>query len=273
MDRLALYQQLGPASRVGEVLVTINAALAPVGCIGDAAKVDAIRQAEAWLGERGCTAAYGPMEQATWFSYRANLGPDDLPPFFGEPQGNAQVWQDAGYTEVSRYASSLCGNGDAIAYGESKGITGVTLRTMQDFETTLADIHRLSHAAFAKAHAFSPLPLTALEALYKPLLGVVDPRMVLFAEQRGETVGFVFGVADHAAPGSGRFLVKSLAVHPDAQRGGLGAWMVGELHRVAEGLGFTHGIHALMGSDSMSRAISAHGGTLFREYALYRRDF
>ncbi len=272
MDRLLLYQQLGPASRIDGVIATINPGLAPTGCIGEASEATAIRAAEAWLREQGCTAALGPMEHATWFPYRANLGPHDDAPFFGEPTADPLPWQEAGYTQVARYASALCANDKATAYGETKGITGVSLRPMSDFETTLNEIHRLSHAAFSRAHAFTPLPLPALQALYQPLLGVVDPEMVLFAEQDGKTVGFVFGVADHLAPGSGRFLVKSLAVHPDAQRGGLGAWLVGELHRVAAGKGFTHGVHALMWAGSNSRAISAHGGTVFREYALFRRD-
>jgi len=272
MDRLALYQQLGPATCIGETIVTVNPGLAPIGCIGPVHDVQTLQACEAWLRDQGCTQAWGPMEQATWFSYRASLGPHDTPAFFGEPTADPQPWLDAGYTECARYASSLCPNAAAIAYGDSKAIAGVTLTPMGDFQQTLADIHRISHAAFARAHGFTPLPLPALQALYRPLLGAVDPRMVLFARADGETVGFVFGVADHLTPGSGRFLVKSLAVHPEAQRGGLGAWMVGELHRVADGLGFTHGVHALMWAGSNSRAISAHGGVVFREYGLFRRD-
>ena len=271
MDRLALYQQLGPATRIGDTLVTVNPGLAPVGCIGAVASADRLEACEAWLREQGCTEAWGPMEQATWFPYRANRGPHDVPLFFGEPTATPQPWVDAGYQELTRYASSLCPNEAAIAYGETKGITGVTLRPMGAFDRTIADIHRISHAAFARAHGFTALPLPALQALYAPLQPVVDPRMVLFAERDGETVGFVFGVADHNNPGSGTFLVKSLAVHPSAQRGGLGAWMVGELHRVAAGLGYTQGVHALMWSGSNSRAISAHGGVVFREYSLFRR--
>ncbi len=272
MDRLPLYQQLGPATRIDGVLVTVNPGLHPLGTIGEASDVASIRAAEAWLRDQGCTAALGPMEHATWFSYRANLGPHVDPPFVGEPSAPAGPWRDAGYAEVARYASALCPNADATAYGGSLGVTGVELRPMADFDTTLADIHRISHAAFARAHAFTPLPLAALEALYRPLLSVVDPRMVLFAERAGETVGFVFGLPDLANPGSGRMIVKSLAVHPDGQRAGLGGWLVGELQRVATGLGFTHGIHALMWAGSRSRRISAHGGRIFREYGLFRRE-
>ncbi len=271
MDRLALYRQLGPATRIGDTIVSVNPGLAPVGCIGAVESTDQLTACETWLREQGCTESWGPMEQATWFAYRANVGPHDAPPFFGEPTADPQPWRDAGYQELTRYASSLCPNGAAITYGEAQGITGVTLRPMGDFVQTLADIHRISHAAFARAHGFTPLPLPALQALYAPLQPVVDPRMVLFAERDGQTVGFVFGLADHHNPQSGHFLVKSLAVHPDAQRKGLGAWLVGELHRVAAGLGYTHGVHALMWSGSNSRAISAHGGVVFREYSLFRR--
>ena len=82
---------------------------------------------------------------------------------------------------------------------------------------------------------------------------------------------FVFGLPDLLAPRNKRFLVKTLAVLPEHRRGGTGAWLVGELHAVADRMGFTHGIHALMWQGSRSRNISQHGGRVFREYALYMK--
>ena len=277
MDRLDLYRQLAVAERVacddGEILASVNPAHSPVGALGaPTGGVESIRAGEAWLRERGCVAAQGPLEVATWFPYRANLGPHDEPVFWGEPTAAPEPWVQAGYREVARYASSLCGNDDAIAYGERKAPTGVTLRTLEDFDASLLTIHQLVTSSFRQAYAYSPLPFQAMAAMYRPLREHIVEEMVLFAERDGEPVGFVFGIPDLLQPGTGRFVVKTLAVRPEERRNGLGAWLVGELHRQADGLGFDRGIHALMWAGSRSRNISAHGGRIFREYALHLRE-
>lgn len=277
MDRLDLYRSLAPTSRVtsehGEVLASVNPSHAPVGALGaPTGGVQALRAGEDWLREQGCIAAQGPLEVATWFPYRANLGPFDEPAFWGEPTASPEPWLEAGYRPAARYASSLCGNQDAIRYGDSKAPKGVELRAMTDFDASLRTIHALATASFGGAYAYSPLPLAAMAALYGPLRDHLQNDLVLFAERKGRPVGFVFGLPDLAQPESGRFLVKTLAVHPDERRSGVGAWLVGELHRAADKLGFDRGIHALMWADSRSRDISAHGGRVFREYALYLRE-
>lgn len=277
LQRLALYRQLGRvqglATSSGRVLASVNPAHAPIGALGDlSGGVDAIREGEAWLREQGCVAAQGPLQLATWFPYRANLGPHEEPPFFGEPSASPQPWLDAGYREVARYASALAPNEQAIAYGASKRPEGVQLRPMVDFAQTLPVIHAIATASFEAAYAYSPLPLPAMQALYAPLQPHIVPELVLLAYAGDQPVGFIFGMPDLALPGSGRFLVKTLAVLPAWRRGGLGAWLVGELHRAGQSLGFTHGVHALMWAGSKSRNISSHGGRIFREYALFMRD-
>ncbi|MCP4922198.1 MAG: GNAT family N-acetyltransferase [Proteobacteria bacterium] len=277
MDRLELYKQLADAEVVpgpaGAILASVNPTHAPIGALAaPTGGVPSIRAGEAWLRDRGCIAAQGPLEVATWFPYRANLGPHDEPTFWGEPTAPPEPWIEAGYREVARYASSVCGNADAIRYGESKAPKGVTLRVLEDFEASLLAIHRIVTASFEEAYAYSPLPFQAMAAMYRPLQEHIVNELVLFAESDGEPVGFVFGLPDLTNPGSGRFLVKTLAVRPEERRGGLGAWLVGELHRQAAGLGYDRGIHALMWAGSRSRNISAHGGRVFREYALFFRE-
>ncbi|HJN77900.1 MAG TPA: GNAT family N-acetyltransferase [Myxococcota bacterium] len=274
--RLALYAQLGQVEGLaiddGRILASINPSHAPTGALGDlVGGTSQIQAGESWLRERGCLAVQAPLELATWFPYRANLGPHDDAPFWGEPQGPPEPWREAGYREVARYASALAENSAATAYGQAKRPRGVHIHQMGDFEESLESIWRLATSSFEEAYAYSPLPQEAMAALYRPLRDHVVPELVLFAEVDREPAGFVFGIPDLAAPGSGRFIVKTLAVAPAHRRSGMGAWLVGELHRAASKLGFTHGIHALMWAGSRSRNISAHGGRVFREYALYMK--
>ena len=276
-QRLALYGQLGAVAGLvvgdGRVLASVNPHHAPTGALGDlVGGAEPIEAGEAWLRERGCLAVQAPLQLATWFPYRANLGPHEAPPFWGEPQAGPEPWLAAGYREVARYASALAPNDAAIAYGQTKRPRGVHLHPMEDFEESLQAIWELATASFAEAYAYSPLPFEAMAALYRPLAPHLVKELVLFATIDGQPAGFVFGIPDLAAPDSGRFLVKTLAVLPQHRRGGMGAWLVGELHRAANRLGFTHGVHALMWAGSRSRNISAHGGEVFREYALYMKS-
>jgi len=275
--RLALYGGMGLvegiASAEGRILASLNPAHAPTGALGDLTGGSSLIAAgEDWLRAQGCLAVQAPLELATWFPYRANLGPHEDAPFWGEPTASPEPWIDAGYREVARYASALAENSAATAYGRTKRPRGVHIEPMGDFEGSLRSIWELATASFAEAYAYSPIPFEAMAALYRPLKDHVVPELVLFATVDREPAGFVFGIPDLAAPDSGRFIVKTLAVLPKHRRGGMGAWLVGELHRAAGKLGFTHGIHALMWAGSRSRNISAHGGRIFREYALYMRS-
>jgi GNAT superfamily N-acetyltransferase len=207
------------------------------------------------------------MEVSTWFPYRARLGPDEEPSFFGEPDAEPAAWLEAGYRDAARYASTLVQNEVAIARGEEKRPAGVSVRPMGNAGEVLDLVYRISHEAFARAFAFTPLPRAAFDVLHRPLVQRVDPRLVLIAERDGEALGFVLGIPHRP----GRLIVKTLAVRPCAQTAGVGTWLVGELHRASASLGYTEGIHALMWSGSHSGRICP-SGKLIREYALFERE-
>jgi GNAT superfamily N-acetyltransferase len=61
-------------------------------------------------------------------------------------------------------------------------------------------------------------------------------------------------------------------VLPSAQRHGLGTWLVGELHRQAQSLGFPECVHALMWQGSHSRRIFRPHARPLGEYVLYGRE-
>jgi GNAT superfamily N-acetyltransferase len=271
LQRFDLYRQLADVALLevpgGRVLASIHPLRRGTGALAIEGGVAAIRAGEAWLRARGCRRVLGPMEVSTWFPYRARLGPDAEPAFFGEPDEEPGAWLEAGYLEVARYASTLVQNDAAIARGEHKRPAGVRVRRMHDSDEMLELVYRISHEAFARAFAFTPLPRAAFEALYRPLAQTLDPRLVLIAERDGEPLGFVLGLSH----GPKRMIVKTVAVRPDAQTAGLGTWLVGELHRAAAVLGCREGIHALMWSGSHSGRICPSGERI-REYALFERE-
>ncbi|MEL6346655.1 MAG: GNAT family N-acetyltransferase [Myxococcota bacterium] len=262
----------------------LNPALTPTGCIGaPPANVDplrAIADAEAWLRAQGCDAARGPLDGATWFAYRASLGPDDRPPFPGEPSAAPQPWRDAGYAVCQTYMSLLVDNGPQIAATRSRdrdlraaGWTLETLEALGDFDAALDLFYALSQAAFAQNYAYSPIDRQTFGALYAPLQPMLRPEFVLLARSpTGEPAGLCVSYPDVQNPGLKQLIVKTLAVHPDHRGAGLGSWMVGETHRKADAAGLIGGgIHALMRDGNRSQQISRQKGTIVRRYALFER--
>lgn len=288
-DRFSLYAAIGTArgfaTETGRCLATLHPALPTVGAVGDWVGDDHARlQAEAWLASQGCTVLRGPMELCTHFAYRANLGPHDIPAFFTEPSEAGLRWTDAGYSPVAGFSSELGIAGDIQRNGArvdtSLREAGWTLEVWgsggpgsideQTYRAGVSLVHRLTAITFTEAYGYAPVPEFALQAVYAPLRGLVDPRLVVFARAPDTSIGgFFFGLPDAAVPG--RFLLKTLAVDPAHRRKGLGAWLSGELYRSALDAGYTTGLHVLIADTSHSLKISNHGGTPFRRYALYEK--
>lgn len=289
--KLSLFAALGRVAPIARgpdrCLAAIHPALPTVGAVGDWVGGDGVRQeAEAWLAAQGCTVARGPMELCTWFAYRANLGPFDEPPFLLEPTERADRWLEAGYAPVAHYASAVADHATQIASAAEReaALTAAGWRLEglprgadgkvppEAFVTAVATVHALSSVAFVDAFGFAPIPEAALQAIYAPYRDAVDPDLCLMARAPdGSIGGFLFAVPDAARPDRRWFLVKTLAVRPEHRRLGLGSWLVAASHRIARDKGFAAGVHCLMWTGSRSNEISAHGGRVFRRYALLEK--
>ena len=255
-------------------------ALAPVGSIEDGTDAE-VAEAEAWLRSQGCTVARGPMGPNTWLPYRANLGPHDRPPFLGETTFRPEVWEARGYRIAARYTSALADNLPQVESSMDRACSlvtaGWTLQTLDEiggYERALPRFYEITTAAFQRAYAYTPIEWPAFQQLYAPIEPMLDPEMVVVARSpEGVVAGYCFAIPDRLNPDLKEFVVKTLAVHPDWRTLGLGSWLVGNVHSRAHTAGWTGGgIHALMWTGSHSRQISAHAGTVIREYALYEKD-
>ena len=240
---------------------------------------EGIARAEDWLRLQGCTLAYGPIGASTWTPYRATLGPFARPMFFGESNFNPNPWVKLGYEVVATYTSNLAENQSqiksSVAYRAALLKQGWRLLSLNDLDTqqTLKRCYDISQRSFSHAFCYRSISQSDFLALYQSLLQKIDPRLVLFAQcPKGSIVGFCLAYPDIQNPELRQFILKSLAVAPSYSGQGVGSWLVGEVHRVAEDLGYTNGgIHALMWAGSHSTKISAHAGILIRKYALYQK--
>lgn len=262
-----------------------------VGLIGHFAALDetAARQLLAHvcaeLADRGCTLAIGPMDGSTWRRYRFVTERYTEPAFFLEPD-NPNAWPSyfdmAGFVPLAHYSSALTEDlgardprVDRVAdRWQQRGIR-VRPLLLDDFEQELAAIYALSGASFRENFLYTPITEAEFTAQYRRVQSYIRPELTLLAELGERLVGFLFALPDalQAARGTtvDTVIVKTVAVLPDRQCAGLGAWMVGRVQEIAHEIGYHRTIHALMHDDNRSRNISNRYARPMRGYTLYAR--
>ncbi len=293
--RLSVYRALGRVvpvvdGRGGRALAFLDACDTPgLGAVGDfVAGPDAgarlLGRAESELRAAGMREAVGPLDGNTFFAYRACVASEPSEPTFpGEPLASPAPFRALGWREEARYRTTRCANGPQIARDRPLP-PGWRVRQLDTsgFEAEIAALYRVTCGAFggasrsasdpralAPAHRYAPIPLPLFAMLYAPFRDRVDPRFVLLAEDpSGRVQGFVFAWRE---PERGRFILKTLAVHPDARGARIATHLMARVHAQAEALGLRYGLHALMWEGSVSQAITTHGGETVRRYALYHK--
>jgi len=252
-----------------------TAALGAFSCDTLAHGADLIRRAVALLKAEGFGAVLGPMDGDTWASHRLVTESDGSPPFLLEPHNPAHypaAFDAAGLSIVSRYLSAerpTTSPPPARAYPN-----GIKLRNLDKSrgEDELARLHALSLESFASNAFYQAIPVERFVASYAPVMGFVDPELVLLAEdQSGALQGFLFGIPNYAeGPRPEAVILKTYA----SRIKGLGSLLADEFHRRAYDKGFTRVVHALMHESNISAQHSGKlGGRIFRRYALWGQSW
>ncbi len=263
-----------------------------IGAIGGFTAEDAVSAravlatAEKKLCEAGCRIAVGPMNGNTWRRHR--FVTDDCRgrgSFLMEPRNSPDFpkwWEDAGYTVISRYSSSLIdleNTGDVAPELMSRlARAGVEILPLDaaNFDAELMEIHALSVKSFSRNFLYTPLEQGTFLDAYRDIRERVDTDLVRIARRDSEVCGFVFGIPDLEGAARGEqpaVIVKTLAVDPQARCAGLGSLLVAGLHRIAQDKGYRESIHALQHETNTSLRITGrHHGEVLRRYALFSKS-
>ncbi len=238
------------------------------------------------LADEGCTCAIGPMDGATWYSYRFVTERGDRPPFALEPwhpPGYPEHFRGVGFEPLARYVSAIGAGPDTLrrtSVPDAPPLDDVHARPLDvdRFEEELRRLHGLVTTSFADNFLYTPLPEADFVALYRPYRTLIEPGLVRLLEQERADgpclVGVAFMVPDAAQAARGEpvdtAVLKTMAVHPRLTGQGLGRWMTERMHRAARARGYRRVVHALMHEDNVSRNLGH--GPLIRRYTLFRRD-
>lgn len=233
--------------------------------------------ARACLRSMGARRMIGPMDGDTWHRYRVNAGPFTRPRFPLEPWNPAwypALWEGAGFRMIESYSSKWIDDVGTLLPGLERGVQrsqqrGITIRRLDPARLTdeLGLVHALSSAIFADAFLYTPIDRGEFLALYAGVERMLDPELVLFAEDAsGTPVGFVFAYAE---PARHAVHYKTIGVLADWRRAAVAAALSHAVYSAALRKGFPQGNHALMRDDNRSQALDQGLGEVFRRYLLY----
>jgi len=237
------------------------------------------------LAREGCETVVGPMDGTTWRRYRFVTERGSEPPFFLEPD-NPDEWpghfRDAGFAPVAHYFSAVTDHldrrdPDLACRAEIFTQRGIRIRPWDsdDADGELRRIYAVSRVSFRNNFLYAPIAESEFLAMHRPLLPLIDPRLIFLAETEERTVGFVFAAPDRLQARRGQpidtVIVKSLAILPERIYAGLGGLLLARAQERAAGLGYARAIHALMHQSNASRNVSARSARPMRQYTLYAR--
>ena len=250
-----------------------TAALGDFTCEDADAGACLLAEAAARLRGEGFQALVGPMNGDTWATHRLVVESDGRPPFLMEPANPSHyplAFEQAGWSVIGRYASAEGPLPDSPTLAASPPGIDLSPFDLDRAEAELAGLHRISLAAFTRGFLYRPLSLEAFAAQYRPVLGRLDPELVVMAcDETGELQGFLFGIPDLVDPSPERAVIlKTYA----SLRPGLGSSLARRFYAQAAARGYRRVIHALMHDDNLSARHSARlGAMVFRRYALWGR--
>lgn len=251
-----------------------TAAIGGFKCESAAAGAKLLSQVGTDLAAAGFGALIGPMDGDTWHRYRVVTETDGSRPYLMEPVSgpyDREAFSTAGFTAISEYASGRGALLDAIG-PEPATMPGVRV-AQWDGSRSAELIDRLfetSAGAFARARFFKPIERSDFLKLYEPVIPLMDPRHVFFAQSAdGTLIGFLFGIPDRLEGDKPQTVI--LKTYASGVRG-VAHLLADSFHRSAIELGYTTVIHALMHVDNVSLERSRrYGATVFRRYALMGR--
>lgn len=282
-----VYEKEQAIGRVGAVFNNYirhdNAAPGIIGWYECAGNTDAaavlLSNAQSYLKKVGCKQVIGPMNGSTWYSYRLTQ-PSDNPPFFLDNY-HKPWYRDqfivAGYKPVSNYHTvkvNLQPKSDERIerFALILEKRGVTVRQLNPacFEEELEKIYLISSRSFVDNFLYSPIPFEKFKELYLRIKPVIDPSLVLIAENsQSDPVGFIFTVPNHFEKPVVSAIIKTVAIIPDRRVKGLGTYMVAITHKKLLEAGFTSVFHALMHESNISTNILSENSELYHRYVLY----
>lgn len=166
---------------------------------------------------------------------------------------------------------------------------------LKDLEGEIDRIWDLTNRGLAHLPDFTPWPREVVEQVIRPIVSVVDPELVIFAEIEGKAVGFFPGVPNlneilihvnglrypwdylklswHMRRKIKCLSIKSVLVPPEYWDTGVGVLMFDAMARRAAAKGYEWADLSVTGDENKDTWPLAHhmGAKIYKRYRLYRK--
>jgi N-acetylglutamate synthase-like GNAT family acetyltransferase len=285
---------------VGRVGASLSSSCPAIGYLGffevdiesverDAAAAMLLDLARAWLGARGVRRIYGPVDLATWFSYRFRVpsatavDEDTEAPFAWEPVNPPEYFRwfaTRGFAEAERYHSQafavedpalmdqvVCMSSASYEQARSEGFAFRIFDAARP-EAELSALYAVSTEAFRGSFLFEPLAFPTFRTLGAAMAARFTERLTHFVlDASGREAGFVYAFVDR-----GYAVIKTLAVRPGFRGRKLSTALLHLVLREAGARGVHRGISALVKRGGPSELLGARHEQLRgwrHDYALF----
>jgi GNAT superfamily N-acetyltransferase len=166
---------------------------------------------------------------------------------------------------------------------------------LQDIDSEIDRIVELQNRGLAHFTDFTPYTRASVEQMILPMVDIVDPELILFAEVDGKPVGWFPGVPNmnevlihlnglrypwdylrlikYARLKPKCLAIKSVAVVPEYWDRGVGVLLFDEMARRAAAKGYQWADLSLTGEDNVDTFPLAHrmGAKIYKRYRFYQK--
>jgi GNAT superfamily N-acetyltransferase len=280
-------------------------------CVEDYAVAEALfDRATAWAGEHGLLSLYGTFNLDREDSRGILIEGRDRPPAsycghnppyyqaFFERYGFRKFGEDGlayaiDFNLDTPEVQHLLKLADRIHSRKNITVRGGNIKEIDKEIDTILDLQNRGLAHFAD---FTPYTRNDIESMILPVLDIVDPDLILFAEIDGKAVGWFPGVPNmnevlihlnglrypwdtlrvlkysHFKPKC--LAIKSVAVVPEHWDTGAGVLLFAEMARRANAKGYQWADLSLTGDENPDTWPLAHrmGAKIYKRYRFYRKE-
>ena len=280
-------------------------------CVDDYTVAEALfNQATMWAGDHGLVSLYGTFNLDREDSRGILIEGRDRPPtsYCGHNPAYYQTFFERfGFMKSGEdglaYAIDLDLNNPEIQHlmrlaDKIRPRRKITVRSgnLKDIDREIDNILDLQNRGLAHFADYTPYTRNDIEAMILPVLDIVDPELILFAEMDGKAIGWFPGVpnmnevlihlnglrrpwdylrlAKYARLKPKCLAIKSVAVVPEHWDTGAGVLLFDEMARRASAKGYKWADLSLTGDENPDTFPLAHrmGAKIYKRYRFYKKQ-
>lgn len=228
----------------------------------------------------GARTIYGPINGSIWNQYRFVTSGFTNKPFLFEPfnpECYPKYFLEFGFEQAASYESSILKTQEKYSRNQNQIDLPPNIELMPFDEDNalpeLESMHEVACDSLNDNFLYTSISKQDFIDKYKPLVASLDPRLVILAKEKKETVGFIFAIPYDFSRNCRTVVLKTLCRLKGAQYKGLSLALTSACHLSAHNIGYTRAVHALYRTDDGQHATNKiPQSKILRKYSLFKKN-